>query len=242
MIPILEKRFGQITDLKHRDYLFADYSGFKREKHALNKLGTQLDRMANLAKRNQLPQIQLKYPYKWTGFKQLIEQYGFSEGLYFVEKKVTGNQPLPEADIVEINDIFTVKKDLILQQRLHFNLNPQFFCNIKDFDVGNYLFEIKSMMANGNAISYCVMEKERIMGFIVIEKDEEKLYICELFVGKKYRGFGIGKKLMNSAFHYMSHQKCKTLYTSLAVQNQKALAFYKKCGFKETHALSYSEL
>jgi len=242
MNPILEKRVGQITDLKHRDYLFVDFSDFKLENHALNKLGERIERLKNLARRNSLPQIQIKYPHKWVGFNREIKKIGFTEGLYFVAKKVTGYHSLPEGEIVEINDIFTIKEHLIIQQRLHYNLNPQFFCSLKDFDIQEYLEEIQSLMANRKAITYCVTEKGEKMGFIVIQKHNSAFYICELFVGKQYRGYGIGKKLMNAAFHYVSTQNKKTLYTSLAAQNQRALAFYKKCDFKETHVLSYYEL
>jgi ribosomal protein S18 acetylase RimI-like enzyme len=238
-LPRIEKRTGQITDLKFKDYLFVDFSKLKDEKDALNTLETRLTGMLTTARHNHLPQIQVKYPFNWEKFKQKLESYDFMEGLYFIEKKVIKNTIVQSEDTVEIKDIYIIEHQLALQQKLHHDLNPMFFSRLKDFDIKHYLQEIQTMIEQNKAIAYYVRDHQKILGFIVIENNRNKYYICELFVEGKHRGLGVGTKLMNAADRYVSAHKVKTVYTSLAVQNKNALIFYKKSKYLETSTLSY---
>lgn len=71
--------------------------------------------------------------------------------------------------------------------------------------------------------NYIFEEEGTIKAFICIMKGS---FIGALFVGEEYQKQGIGCQLI---------EKCKELYKKLAVavyvKNEKAVSFYKKCGF-----------
>lgn len=47
-----------------------------------------------------------------------------------------------------------------------------------------------------------------------------------------YQGQHIGKELMNALFHHLKEQHVSGLMLSVSRENQGAIAFYEKCGFR----------
>lgn len=70
----------------------------------------------------------------------------------------------------------------------------------------------------------------------------ESALIDELIVDKSYRGRGIGKELVKGAFAEAKLRGCIEIEVSTEKNNQKAIEFYKKCGFTEEHILLEKEL
>ena len=69
----------------------------------------------------------------------------------------------------------------------------------------------------------CIKDNEIIKGFIGIDKDKIEM----LFIEDKYRGNGIGKKLIKYAI-----DKYNVKYVDVNEQNKKAVGFYIHLGFK----------
>uniref|UniRef100_UPI001034ED67 GNAT family N-acetyltransferase n=1 Tax=Clostridioides difficile TaxID=1496 RepID=UPI001034ED67 len=69
----------------------------------------------------------------------------------------------------------------------------------------------------------CIKDNDIIKGFIGIDKDKIEM----LFIEDKYRGNGIGKKLIKYAI-----DKYNVKYVDVNEQNKKAVGFYIHLGFK----------
>ncbi|HGM3506381.1 TPA: GNAT family N-acetyltransferase [Clostridioides difficile] len=69
----------------------------------------------------------------------------------------------------------------------------------------------------------CIKDNDSIKAFIGIDKDKVEM----LFIEDKYRGNGIGKKLITYAI-----DKYNVKYVDVNEQNKKAVGFYIHLGFK----------
>ncbi len=56
--------------------------------------------------------------------------------------------------------------------------------------------------------------------------------ILNLFVIEKYRGLGLGKKLVNEVINVCNKENIKTLTLEVRVSNKYAIKMYEKIGFK----------
>ena len=63
--------------------------------------------------------------------------------------------------------------------------------------------------------------------------NKKTLEIERIYVDKKYQGEGIGKLLLDKCFQLARLKKIKTVWLGVWEHNPKAIAFYKKCGFKK---------
>ena len=58
----------------------------------------------------------------------------------------------------------------------------------------------------------------------------KSLYLDDLFVVEKYRGNGLGSKLMDKVFDLAKTEKCKKVRWQVSKWNNNAIEFYKKKG------------
>ena len=56
-------------------------------------------------------------------------------------------------------------------------------------------------------------------------------WVKDVFVLKKYRGYKVGTRLMESAKEIARRRGCKTLRLIVGLENLAGLGFYKHCGF-----------
>lgn len=241
-IPSIFWKQNVITDLKFKSYLLVDYSNCSSEKIAIENISTNFDKFKKQARKKHFSQIQIKFPHLWTTFLKTIKNFRFNEGLFFVKKRISKNSANLADKIRIINEISTIKKSLITQQKLHYDLAPDFFDSIKAFNFDDYLNEIKKSIDNGSGVIFGTFEGEKLTGFIGLEKSKPGYYISELFIDSKYRGIGMGTKLFNAGMDYVKKGKTKIIWTTLSAKNLKALHFYEKLGFKVTETLSYLNL
>lgn len=91
------------------------------------------------------------------------------------------------------------------------------------FGINNYL-KYKDIIKN----SYLMIDKEKIVGFIIVEHIHDTLYIPFIFVRKEYRNRGIASKLLKKV-------KEKADKLRIAIQlyfNKNLTSFYIKNGFQ----------
>ena len=58
----------------------------------------------------------------------------------------------------------------------------------------------------------------------------KSLYLDDLYVKEKYRGYGIGKKLLNKVIRIGKASNCKRIRWQVLEWNKPAIDFYKKLG------------
>src|SRR5688572_21518898 len=85
--------------------------------------------------------------------------------------------------------------------------------------------------------------RDRLAGYIVARLGADELHINNVAVRDRYRGLGIGLKLLNSILTEGTRSGAGRAYLELRAGNTAALALYEKCGFQVTarRARYYSE-
>ncbi|MEK7171697.1 MAG: GNAT family N-acetyltransferase [Patescibacteria group bacterium] len=233
-------RHIKISDLKYKDYLEVDLSGLSYKK-ILKNFGNYSTEFIEKAKKSNLQQIRIKFPYKWKSFPEILRKINYSSGLIFVEKNIAKTHPLLKQPI-ELKNMSILKNLLKKQQALHYKFNTNFFEETDKFDLDSYLKELQTNHRKNKGITYGIYEKTKLIAFIGLEISEYGIYINELFTDDKFRGRGLGKILMQAGFNYTFELNFKKIWTTLAAQNESALHFYQACGFKPISKLFYINL
>ena len=98
-----------------------------------------------------------------------------------------------------------------------------------------------------NSVVQMEAEKDLFQTFVVVNDSDEivammlyyyvyytwvgkSLYLDDLYVKKKYRGNGLGKKLLNQLFKEAQENNCKRVRWQVLDWNEPAIKFYKKMG------------
>lgn len=84
------------------------------------------------------------------------------------------------------------------------------------------------------------IEDENIIGYLAGTINEKGSYeliqygeINNMLVDNNYRGFGVGKQLINCFKEYCKSKSIKNLKVVASAKNKKAIDFYKKQGFED---------
>ena len=121
-------------------------------------------------------------------------------------------------------------------QKIHFNWRPDLFLNVEEVISKERL---KGLL-NKKSI-YVAKIGEEIVGYIIIdimEKDNSfiryrKLLVVDtLCVDEKYRGKGIGTKLLEYAKNLGKENNCTDMYLTVNPKNENAIKVYEKFGMK----------
>ena len=88
--------------------------------------------------------------------------------------------------------------------------------------------------------SYFLLESENeVLGYLGIQTNEHTLHISKLYILKQFRNQQYGKKAMIFINKYASKNNLQEIHLEVSKQNEKAIAFYKKDGFKITDSIIY---
>ena len=96
-----------------------------------------------------------------------------------------------------------------------------------------YSDELDKYFNDDNNLIYVACDKTQVIGFISINvfKDLDYIYIDDYSVSSKYRGLGIGSKLMELVFKYADDNNISTIKGHVESANHESMEFYKKRGF-----------
>lgn len=256
-------RHNKVSDLRRKDYLEIDLREFRYADARGSFGGCSGDWFYQLIKKartKNLPQIRIKFPFRWSVFQRKLEKFCYRSGLIFVERNVSAsakNIKLSEglaapkgasanikspARLTVLKNVNVAAGLLEKQQSLHHKLDPVFFEKPEKFDTGIYLEQLQIDYKNGRGITYGIYEGGALAAFINLEVVAGEVYINELFTDNKYRGQGLGKALMQMGFSYAFDLGFKKIWTTLAAKNYPAFLFYKSRGFKPTARLYYFDL
>ncbi len=90
----------------------------------------------------------------------------------------------------------------------------------------------KNYLKNDKSNFWIALDNNEVIGTIgILKKHTDLAYIKRLTVKKKYRGQGIGNKLLQTAISFAQKQNFKTLYAGTVKENPAAIEFYKKQNF-----------
>lgn len=240
-LPDIQLKKGQITDLTYTDFAEVTYGTTFKEYLAISTFPEMEERLRRAASQASIKHIRVNFPSNWEDFDAFLEQNGYDLGLYHIQ-----NFQYPPGSFVrslqQIHDIRVVLPLLHAQQELHHRLNSVFFQKPDVFDADMYLKDIQKTLDADQGAAYGFFEGDRLAGFVSTEIQGNSLYIVELYVDPTFRGRSLGRMLMQAAFHYARLKNCASVMTSLAVQNEGAVAFYDKLGFVREWTTRYKNV
>lgn len=96
-----------------------------------------------------------------------------------------------------------------------------------------------------NGLTYVIQENGHTLGFISMyanDVEENQAYIIFLAVADHYQGNNLGEKLLNHCIHISIQKGMKSVRLEVQKDNQLAIRFYQKHGFKIIGDASKSSL
>ena len=130
-------------------------------------------------------------------------------------------------DKESINNLFIEMVKTVNERMIKDGIEPY-----KELENG-YNGEIDKFFDNDDFFIYVACDDDKVVGFlsICVFKDLDYIYLDDYSVSDKYRGLGIGSKLMEMAFKYVEDNNISTVQTHVESANHESREFYKKRGF-----------
>jgi GNAT superfamily N-acetyltransferase len=100
----------------------------------------------------------------------------------------------------------------------------------KKEEIGKRIAKIKKQSKND--LQLVAKEGNKIVGVCGVEKDASRNKLRSIYVLPTYQGHGIGKMFWNRVQRFFDPRK--DIVVHVASYNKNAIAFYERCGFKDT--------
>lgn len=99
--------------------------------------------------------------------------------------------------------------------------------------VKNEMYEyIRNYLNKKNNFTFIMQKGNDFMGYIRFSYENNFLKLVDMFIFKKYRTQGFGKKLFLDSLKKIDLKKRKKIKLVVDYRNEKAISFYKSLGFK----------
>jgi diamine N-acetyltransferase len=80
-----------------------------------------------------------------------------------------------------------------------------------------------------------VAEEERsLIGFAQMRAEEKGIEIARFYVDRRWQGQGLAQALMQAVIEEAKTRQMETIWLGVWERNERAIAFYRKCGFRDT--------
>lgn len=149
------------------------------------------------------------------------------------------------AKIMEITDLKQREKELNIEE-----LNEE--NKFKYMELYNKSFSTMPHGASLDEIELNKLLNEYYTGnyYFIVSNEENQIGILDVYIdansatfdiglSKEFRGFGYGKRLLETAIQFLKEKKIENIYLVVIEVNKVAYEMYKKRGFKEKNTLSY---
>lgn len=94
------------------------------------------------------------------------------------------------------------------------------------------LLKIQEFYQQGNGNFWVGLDEDKVIGTIAaIDIDCQNLALRKMFVDSNYRGYGIGKKLLNSLIDWAANKNVREVYLGTIDKFKVAHKFYESNGF-----------
>jgi ribosomal protein S18 acetylase RimI-like enzyme len=129
-----------------------------------------------------------------------------------------------------INDLDIGLLDVFIEgYRYHQNGRPDVFAYLSDEDLKNDLIQNLDRLS-----TIVILNDEHIVGYLsykIKKHHTGELDVDQLVVLEKYRGKGLGKKLMDEAKKIAKDNGCDRIELNCWLFNENALAMYEHIGY-----------
>lgn len=139
-------------------------------------------------------------------------------------------------EIPNIEDFKRVNELAVQVHEMHVTWNPDIFKSVKEVINKEYF----DNLIKNEEIYIAKVDKE-IVGYIIFNIKEKEnpsmryrkqLNIDAICVDERYRGKGIGTKILESIKEIAKTKGCTDLYLTVNQENENAIKVYEKFGFK----------
>ena len=137
------------------------------------------------------------------------------------------NLKIREANINDLN--IGLLEVFIEGYRYHQNGRPDIFANLSNEELKNDLIQNLDRLS-----TIVILDGEQIVGYLsykIKKHHTGKLDVDQLVILEKYRGKGLGKKLMDEAKRIAKENDCDRIELNCWLFNENALAMYEHIGY-----------
>jgi len=137
------------------------------------------------------------------------------------------NLKIKEASLDDINN--GLLEVYIEGYRYHQKGRPDIFSNITDEELKNDLIQNFEKLK-----TIVITDNELVVGYVsysIKKHHTSKLDVNQLVILEKYRGKGLGKKLMDEAKKIAKENNCDRIELNCWLFNENALAMYEHIGY-----------
>lgn len=110
----------------------------------------------------------------------------------------------------------------------HKSLNSD-VCNVIDEEFGKFA-DKNGIVCDYETFAFTALEADKVVGIIKGHSYYSEVHIGDLVVFEKYRGRGIGTKLLEAVEAFFADQKFDII--TLSTYEFQAPEFYRKCGYE----------
>ncbi|GAB1528791.1 MULTISPECIES: GNAT family N-acetyltransferase [Brevibacillus] len=137
-----------------------------------------------------------------------------------------------------IDGSFIVDSTLVLQligQQIGYTVNERPL-RTKSYDdeqlEEDTIEDYSNYIGNPHQIIYIALVNNQVVGQIVLKRNWNKFaYVEDIKVDKQYRGYGLGKKLIEQAKRWAKDGGMTGIMLETQSNNVRACKFYESCGF-----------
>ncbi|MFM9281170.1 GNAT family N-acetyltransferase [Paenibacillus jiagnxiensis] len=137
---------------------------------------------------------------------------------------------------ININDSFIVNSALVLSmtgQQIEYTVK-EIPAYEKSYDNDQFAEETdySEYIGNPDQICYLALAENRVVGQILLQRNWNKYaYVADIKVDTHYRGYGIGRKLIEQAKSWAKECGMPGIMLETQSNNVQACKFYESCGF-----------
>jgi GNAT superfamily N-acetyltransferase len=152
----------------------------------------------------------------------------FLDKMEIIIKKANAKDVDAVVSLINEYDIYEKKLDKNVEIEKKSDLKKAF---LEDLETKRAYYYIASIQNSaGGLIIYSIYRSGKAKWAV----------LQDLIINEKYRGFGIGKKLVSFVIKKVKIMGCKRIKSFVRFNNKKALGFWKKQGFKTDANKGYS--
>jgi ribosomal protein S18 acetylase RimI-like enzyme len=171
------------------------------------------------------------------------ERFRYATEETYMEAAITDNWPeFEEFNDLTIQHISEISNEDLIEPFFDSFLDSKdglFLSLTKDqqIDAFNYWFSRSRQFIDEATL--CVLDKDRVTGFIVAREEEGKAHVGPIGVHPKHRGKGIARKLLTRSMESIKRQGFKKVALEMDILNTPAMNLYRQFGFQSIHNSVY---
>src|SRR5437764_8599056 len=93
---------------------------------------------------------------------------------------------------------------------------------------------LREMMQNPNAVILKIVEQQKIIGCVYLEKKGNRMYLGMLTVSPRIQGKGTGKKLLRAAEDFALEKNCSRIEMTVISVRTELISWYQRNGYHNT--------